>query len=79
MAAKDEEPTPFRRPSEDFKKMNLKVKKTLAHQAFYYLAYVSVLIHFGMLVSQLIGVYFFWVSVLLGMQLEMFLIPTIPS
>ena len=54
-------------------KIDVKVKKTIAHRLFIWLVYLSVLIHFSMLVSQIIGIYFYWVSELLlyGTKLSM--------
>ena len=48
-------------PTEAWRKIDVKVKKTILHRLFIWMVYLSVLIHFLMLVSQIIGVYFYWV------------------
>lgn len=55
-------PPPESRP-EGWRNINVKVKKTWLHRAFISLVWLSVAIHVSMMVAQLIGVYFYWVSV----------------
>lgn len=59
---------PARGQKENWMKIQVKVKKTFLHRLFIWLVYLSVLIHFAMLVSQLIGIYFYWVSELLLLE-----------